>query len=133
MFCLCRPGNAIKLNLNNSNKKSHFFQTILKSFAPRFICFVTLLTEFSLSCSIDEENVFSTRLSRICVLKRLRKYRNSCKNAKRLSEEKPVRARAAVFLIKVARTYLLARWLCFLIAFSGRDDLTDVYEISAYV
>ena len=35
MFCLCRPGNAIKLNLNNSNKKWHLFQTILRSLAPR--------------------------------------------------------------------------------------------------
>ena len=37
-------------------------------------------------------------MSRICVLKRRRKYTNSCKNAKRHSEEKPVRARAAVLL-----------------------------------
>ena len=30
--------------------------------------------------------------------------------------------------VKVARTYLLARWLCFLIAFFGRNDLTDFYD-----
>ena len=30
--------------------------------------------------------------------------------------------------VKVARTYSLARWLCFLIAFFGRNDLTDFYD-----
>ena len=33
-------------------------------------------------------------------------------------------------VFKVARTYLYARWLCFLIAFFGRKDLTDFYEIA---
>ena len=42
--------------------------------------------------------MFSTRMSRICVLKCRRKYTNSCKSAKRHSEEKPVRTRAAVLL-----------------------------------
>ena len=30
--------------------------------------------------------------------------------------------------VKVARTYLYARYLCFLIAFFGRDNLTDFYD-----
>ena len=30
--------------------------------------------------------------------------------------------------LKVARTYLYARRLCFWIAFFGRNDLTDFYE-----
>ena len=34
------------------------------------------------------------------------------------------------FNFKVARTYLYARWLCFWIAFFGRKDLTDFYEIA---
>ena len=42
--------------------------------------------------------MFSTRMSRICVLKCRRKYTNGCKSAKRPSEEKPVRTRAAVLL-----------------------------------
>ena len=31
--------------------------------------------------------------------------------------------------MKVARTYLYARWLCFLIPFFGRNDSTDFYEV----
>ena len=29
---------------------------------------------------------------------------------------------------KVAQTYLYARWLCFLITFFGRNDLTDFHD-----
>ena len=31
-------------------------------------------------------------------------------------------------LFKVARTYLYARWLCFLIVFFGKNSSTDFYE-----
>ena len=33
----------------------------------------------------------------------------------------------AMVSIKVARTYLYARWLCFSVAFFGKKDLTDFY------
>jgi len=39
MFCLCPPGNAIKLNFNNSNINWHLFQSILKSLAPQLHLF----------------------------------------------------------------------------------------------
>ena len=77
-------------------KNDIFFKASQNRWRHNFICFVTLLSESRLSGSIDKENIFSTRMSRICVLKRRRKYTNSCKNAKRHSKEKPVRARAAV-------------------------------------
>ena len=34
----------------------------------------------------------------------------------------------AVKQLKVARTYLYTRWLCFSVAFFGRNDLTDFHD-----